>query len=115
MVADMIFSPSYAPHVARAVRDIVDAEAFGTHHVANAGACSWYEFVRTAFAKAGLADAPLEPVTSASMNNPTRRPMRSPLENTTFAHAGIAPLPPWETALDDFLAARRARPAPIGA
>ena len=79
MVADMIFSPSYAPHVARAVADLVDAQAFGTHHVVNAGACSWYEFVRTAFAKAGLAGAPLEPVTYAAMNNPTRRPMHSPL------------------------------------
>jgi dTDP-4-dehydrorhamnose reductase len=115
MVADMIFSPSYAPHVARAVADLVDAQAFGTHHVVNAGACSWYEFVRTAFAKAGLAGAPLEPVTYAAMNNPTRRPMHSPLENTTFARAGIAPLPPWETALDEFLAARRARTAAVRA
>jgi dTDP-4-dehydrorhamnose reductase len=109
MVADMVFSPSYAPHVARAVRDLIDRDAFGTHHVTNAGACSWYEFVRTAFAKSGLAGAPLEPVTYASLNNPTRRPMRSPLENTTFAGAGIAPLPPWSEALDDFLAVRRAR------
>nr|MDQ6944629.1 dTDP-4-dehydrorhamnose reductase [Candidatus Eremiobacteraeota bacterium] len=109
MVADMVFSPSYAPHVARAVRDLVDAEAFGTHHVTNAGACSWHEFVRTAFAKSGLAAAPLEPVANAALNNRTRRPMYSPLENTTFAAAGIAPLPPWPDALDEFLAARRVR------
>ena len=114
MVADMVFSPSYAPHVARAVRDLIDAEAFGTHHVTNAGACSWYEFVKTAFAKAGLAHAPLEPTAYAALNNPTRRPMRSPLENTTFAAAGIAPLPAWQAALDEFLAARVARAA-VGA
>jgi dTDP-4-dehydrorhamnose reductase len=115
MVADMIFSPSYAPHVARAVVDLIDAQAYGTHHVVNAGACSWYEFVRTAFAKAGLADAPLEPTAYAALGNPTQRPMRSPLENTTFARAGIAPLPHWEAALDEFLAARRARAAAAGA
>jgi dTDP-4-dehydrorhamnose reductase len=109
MVADMIFSPSYAPHVARALRDAIDAEAYGTHHLANAGACSWYEFVRAAFAKAGYGDAPLEPIAYAALNNPTRRPMYSPLENTTFAAAGIAPLPAWSDALDEFLAARRAR------
>lgn len=113
MVADMVFSPSYAPHVARAVADLVDAEAFGTHHVVNAGACSWYEFVRTALAKAGLADAPLEPVAYAALNNPTRRPMYSPLENTTFARAGVAPLPAWQAALDEFLAVRRARTAAV--
>jgi dTDP-4-dehydrorhamnose reductase len=109
MVADMIFSPSYAPHVARAIRDLLDAQAYGTHHVTNAGAVSWYEFVRAAFAKAGFAGAPLEPTSYAALGNPTPRPMCSPLENTTFARAGIAPMPPWEAALDAFLAARNAR------
>ncbi len=109
MVADMVFSPSYAPHVARAMRDLIDAGAYGTHHVTNAGACSWFEFVQAAFTRAGLAGAPLEPSTYASLQNPTRRPMYSALENTTFAAAGIAPLPSWSTALDEFLAARTAR------
>ena len=109
MVADMIFSPSYAPHVARAIAELIDAGAYGTHHVTNAGAVSWYEFVRAAFAKAGHPGAPLEPVAYAELGNPTPRPMCSPLENTTFARAGLTPLPPWESALDDFLAARTAR------
>jgi dTDP-4-dehydrorhamnose reductase len=109
MVADMTFSPTYAPHAARAIRDAVDAEAFGLHHLTNAGACTWFDFVRTAFEKAGLGGAPLEGVTYGSFGNPTPRPMYSPLENTTFARAGIAPLPPWETALDTFLTVRRER------
>jgi dTDP-4-dehydrorhamnose reductase len=111
MVSDIVFSPSYAPHVARAVRDLVDAGAFGTHHVTNAGACSWYEFVRVAFAKAGLDHAPLEPTTYAALGNPTPRPLHSPLENTTFAGLGIAPLPTWEAALDTYLTARSVRMA----
>ncbi len=109
MVADMVFSPSFAPHVARALRDIVDRRAYGTHHVTNAGATSWYDFVEAAFAKAGLGGAPLAPITYAAFGNPTKRPMCSPLENTTFAAAGIAPLPSWDAALDDYLAARRQR------
>lgn len=109
MVADMVFSPSYAPDVARAIRDLIDAQAYGTHHVTNEGACSWYEFVRTAFEKAGLRDAELVPVADADRRSLARRPMFSPLENTTFAPAGIAPLPPWQDALDAFLAVRAAR------
>ncbi|MEO7039541.1 MAG: dTDP-4-dehydrorhamnose reductase [Candidatus Elarobacter sp.] len=109
MVADMTFSPSYAPHVARAIRDLVDLQAFGTHHVTNAGACSWYEFVRTALAKAGLAHAAIEPISYAELGTSTQRPLYSPLENTTFAPAGIAPLPAWSDALDAFLAARAER------
>jgi dTDP-4-dehydrorhamnose reductase len=109
MVADMVFSPSYAPDIARAVRDLIDARAFGTHHVSNGGACSWYEFVRAAFGRSGLSNAPLEAVAYADMNNPTRRPMYSPLRNTTFEEFDIAPLPSWSDALDEFLAQRRAR------
>jgi dTDP-4-dehydrorhamnose reductase len=106
MVADMTMSPSYAPHVARAIHALIDAEAYGLHHVTNAGTCTWFEFVQTAFAKAGFADAELEPVAYASFNNPVQRPMYSPLENTTFAPLGLALLPSWETALDEFLEAR---------
>jgi dTDP-4-dehydrorhamnose reductase len=106
MVADMTFSPSYAPHVARTIRALIEAQAYGLHHVTNAGACTWFEFVQTAFAKAGYKDAKLEPVTYASFNNPVQRPMHSPLANTTFAPLGIAPMPHWEAALDEFLAAR---------
>lgn len=109
MVADMTFSPSYAPHVARALRELVDAQAFGTHHLTNTGACTWYEFVRTAFEQAGFGAAPLAPTTYAATGNPTQRPLYSPLENTTLAAAGIAPLPPWEAALAEFLAAHRTR------
>lgn len=109
MVADMVFSPSYAPHVARAARDLIDAQAFGTHHVTNGGACSWYEFIRAAFERSGLSSAPLEAVSYAQLNNPTRRPMYSPLRNTTFEEFGVTPLPDWSDALDAFLAQRRAR------
>ena len=106
MVADMTMSPSYAPHVARAIHALIDAEAYGLHHVTNAGACTWYEFVQTAFAKAGFAHAELEPVAYASFNNPVQRPMYSPLANTTFAALGLAPLPSWNAAIDEFLEAR---------
>lgn len=109
MVADMIFSPSYAPHIALAVYELIENDMFGTHHVTNVGACSWYEFVRTTFAKAGLEAAPLERIDYASFGNPTQRPMYSPLENTTFSHAGIPPMPAWESAIDDFLIARANR------
>jgi dTDP-4-dehydrorhamnose reductase len=106
MVADMTFSPSYAPHVARAIHALIDAQAYGLHHVTNAGACTWFEFVQAAFAKAGFAAAELKPVAYASFNNPVQRPMYSPLANTTFAAHGITALPAWEAALDEFLEAR---------
>jgi dTDP-4-dehydrorhamnose reductase len=114
MVEDVTFSPAYAPHLARAILDLIDREASGIHHVTNAGSCTWYEYVRTAFQKAGLGNAQLEPVSYASLGNSTQRPMYSPLENTTFAELGIEPLPSWEEALDAYLVARSARLASRG-
>jgi dTDP-4-dehydrorhamnose reductase len=108
MVADMVFSPSYAPHVARAIRALIERGAYGTHHVVNAGACSWYEFVRTAFERAGLDGAPLEATTYAELGNPTRRPPYSALASATLERHGIAPLPGWRDALDEYLTARGA-------
>jgi len=109
MVSDVVFSPSYAPHVARAILDLVERRAVGTHHVTNAGSCSWYEFVREAFEGAGFPNAQLSPRTYASFGNPTPRPLRSALENSTFAELGIAPLPTWQEALRSFLRARAER------
>jgi dTDP-4-dehydrorhamnose reductase len=109
MVSDVTFSPSFAPHVVRAVLDLIDHNASGIHHVTNDGHCTWYEYVRTAFAKAGLAGAPLEPVTYAGLGNTTQRPMYSPLENTTFTALGITRLPPWQDALGAYLNVRRRR------
>jgi dTDP-4-dehydrorhamnose reductase len=107
MVADVTFSPSFAPHVARAVLDLIERRAFGTHHVVNSGACTWFDYVRYAFGRAGLHDAVLEPITYEALGNATQRPMFSPLANTTFERLGIPALPSWQTAVDEYLTLRR--------
>jgi dTDP-4-dehydrorhamnose reductase len=109
MVSDVTFSPSYAPHVARAIVDLVDRNASGIHHVTNGGSCTWFEYVRAAFQKAGLGAADLTATAYADLETAVPRPMYSALENTTFARLGIEPMPPWEAALDEFLAARAIR------
>jgi dTDP-4-dehydrorhamnose reductase len=91
------------------ILQLIERRASGVHHVTNSGNCSWFDFVRTAFAKAGLTDAVLTPATYASLGNPTKRPMYSALSNTTFADLGIEPMPAWHNALDEFLAARTIR------
>jgi dTDP-4-dehydrorhamnose reductase len=105
IVDNMTFSPTYAPHGANAMRDAIDARAFGTHHVANAGATTWYAFAAAAFARAGLAPV-LEAIAYDGYGSPVKRPLYSPLVNTTFAAAGVAPLLPWEAGLEEYLAGR---------
>lgn len=110
IVDNMTFSPTFAPHAARAIRDAIAARAFGTHHVTNGGATTWYDFAAAAFTRAGLRPD-VEAIAYDGFGSAVKRPLYSALANTTFAKAGIAPLPAWETGLEEYLAGRtRARP-----
>src|SRR5450755_3081544 len=106
----MTFSPTYAPHAARTIRDAIDARAFGTHHVTNAGATTWYGFAAAAFARSGLSPA-VEALEYDSYGSAVKRPLYSALAATSLPAAGVAPPPPWEAGLDEFLAARVVRRA----
>jgi dTDP-4-dehydrorhamnose reductase len=108
VVANMMFSPTYAPHAARAIRAAIDARAYGTHHVTNAGATTWYDFAAAAFARAGLAPQ-LEALTYENYGSAVKRPLFSALTSTTLSAAGIDPPPPWEVGLDDYLRGRATR------
>lgn len=108
IVSNMTFSPSYAPHAARVIRDTIDARLYGTHHVTNAGATTWFAFAAAAFARAGLAPD-VEPLTYENYGAPAKRPLYSALESTTIAAAGIVPAPAWEAGLDEYVAGRAQR------
>ena len=66
----------------------------GTYHVTNAGAVSWYEFVREIFSAAGHDPERVRPITSAELQppRPAPRPANSVLENFALRHSGIEPL-----------------------
>src|SRR5471032_2568583 len=108
IVDNMTFSPTFAPHAARAMREAIDARAFGTHHIANAGATTWYAFAQSAFALAGLTPL-VEAIAYDGFGSPVKRPLYSPLVNTTFAPAGVTPVPPWQAGLEEYLAGRTRR------
>jgi dTDP-4-dehydrorhamnose reductase len=108
IVRNMTFSPTYAPHAAQVIRDAIDARAFGTHHVTNAGSTTWYDFAATAFARCELTPA-VEAVTYDNFGSPANRPLYSALVSTTLAPRGIAPPPAWEAGLDEYLRGRAAR------
>jgi dTDP-4-dehydrorhamnose reductase len=107
IVDNMTFSPTFAPHAARAIRDTIDARAFGTHHVTNTGATTWFAFAAEAFALVGLAPK-VEAIAYDGFGSTVKRPLYSALMNTTFARAGIAPLPAWQVGLDEYVAGRTA-------
>ncbi|MBV8244522.1 MAG: dTDP-4-dehydrorhamnose reductase [Candidatus Eremiobacteraeota bacterium] len=104
VVTDMTFSPSYAPHVAATVAAVTGRAPFGTYHVTNAGACTWYEFAEEALRQAKLVH-PIEPTTSAEWNDGVRRPRYSALAHGALVRAGLPDVPPWQEGIAAYLRA----------
>lgn len=105
VVDDIVFSPSYAAHVAHAIRDVVTRNAYGTYHVTNAGECSWHAFATEILAQAGFARS-IEKTSSLAQSGGVRRPKYSALENRAMRELGLPPLPTWQRGIADYLAAR---------
>jgi dTDP-4-dehydrorhamnose reductase len=104
VVTDQVFSPTYAPDLARGILALVDHGARGLFHVTNAGECSWHAFAKAALRRAGL-DAPVEEIRAADLALPARRPAHSVLSNARYASLGMPMLRPWTAALEDFVSA----------
>jgi dTDP-4-dehydrorhamnose reductase len=96
VVNDQTGSPTFAPHLAEAIARLVLTPAYGIHHLAGAGATTWYELTRALFARLGIR-AEVLPVTSAEFPRPARRPRYSVL-----ASRGPIRLPAWQQGLEDY-------------
>lgn len=73
---------TYAPDLAQATKELVESgSGFGTYHLANEGAATWYEAVGELYRLAGK-EMKVLPVTSDTFPRPARRPRCSVLLNT---------------------------------
>lgn len=106
VVTDMTFSPSYTAHVASAIRTIVQNGSYGTYHVSNSGACTWYEFALEALRQAGL-DAAVTPIRSSEWRSDVRRPANSSLAHERLKREGLPPMPPWQDGIAAYLKVAR--------
>jgi len=102
VVRTPVASPTYAPDLAAALLDLLDAGAGGVVHVANAGQCSRLELAREAVAAAGW------PVTVEERPEPAGSLARPPfcaLDCSRFRRLCGRPLRPWDEALREYVAA----------
>lgn len=104
IVSDVVASPTYAVHLARALRALLDTNAFGLYHASNVGPVSWYDFAVEALRQAGIAH-PIEPISATEWKTGTRRPAYSALANQKLAALGIA-IPPWQAGITAYLTDR---------
>lgn len=107
VVHDQITSPTYTWHLAYGLVRLLDSDSFGLHHMAAAGYCSWYDFAREIFERAGMEVATLGASTEM-LARPAQRPAFSALESG-IRHA--IELPHWRDGLTSYLAQRGDTPA----
>jgi dTDP-4-dehydrorhamnose reductase len=93
VVDDQRCSPTYAPHLAAATRELLD-RPFGVYHVAAEGDCTWAELAEAIFEQSG-ADCRVRRITTAELGRPAARPAYSVLRSEKDAPH----LPHWREGL----------------
>jgi dTDP-4-dehydrorhamnose reductase len=96
VVDDQRGCPTFAGHLAAAVRELVDNELpYGLWHVAADGDCTWADFAEAIFEEAGL-DCRVRRITTAELGRPASRPAYSVLRSE---RSGAPRLPHWRDGL----------------
>jgi dTDP-4-dehydrorhamnose reductase len=105
VVHDQFGSPTYTAHLADGLLRLATTEDYGTHHMTADGHCSWYEFAREIFARAGV-NCEVIPVTTDEFPRPAPRPAYSVLASEWPRPIR---LPDWRDGLRSYLAEKKSR------
>lgn len=103
-IADAWGTPTYSVDLAKRLRDLAELDLPGVYHVVNSGeGCTFEEFVREAFAEAGIDVTRVSPVSMDSLKRPAPRPRNSRLRCLLSEGLGLKSLPFWKHSLGDFV------------
>ena len=111
VVNDQTLTPTYTGDLAEATRKLILTGKYGLYHVSSEGQCSWYEFTRYIFERAGLKPN-LSPVNSSEFASPVKRPANSVLSKAKLGGVGVS-IPPWKDALPRYLEERSRKNVPM--
>jgi dTDP-4-dehydrorhamnose reductase len=117
VVDDQTCTPSYVPHVARALLFLLGSQLpspsgrgtgregtpapWGIYNVTNRGETTWCGMAREIVRLAGL-DVPVEPITTAQFAAPAPRPAYSVLDTSVYHRLGGPAMPDWKKALAEY-------------
>jgi len=104
VVDDQILTPTYTADLAVVTRNLILTGKFGLYHVTSEGQCSWYEFTRYVFERAGI-EAKLTPVKTSEFHSGVKRPAYSVLSKAKLRKAGLS-MPSWKDAIPRYLTER---------
>jgi dTDP-4-dehydrorhamnose reductase len=102
VVRDQVGCPTYTAHLADALVRLAGSEAYGIHHLASQGECSWFEFAQEIFRQADV-ECRVMPCTSDEFGRPAPRPSYSVLGTE---RADAIYLPHWKEGLASYLSER---------
>lgn len=102
VVDDQVGSPTFTGHLADALVALAESGQHGFLHVAGGGSCSWFEFARAIFERAGTG-VDVQPCSTEEFPRPAPRPANSVLTS----ERGAPELPAWPEGLDAYMAVRR--------
>jgi dTDP-4-dehydrorhamnose reductase len=105
VVDDQVLTPTYTPHLAAKIRQLVCRGAAGLFHVTSNGSCSWYQFAGKIFELLDL-HPDFAPTTTAAFAAKAIRPTYSVLAHDGLQSLGLDDLPQWSVALQAYLAAK---------
>lgn len=107
VIRDSSGTPTYAPDLARRLRELAELDLPGIYHVTNAGDGTTYEgFARSI---AGVDQNLIESVSFADLQRPAPRPQNSKLRCLISEKFGLKPLPRWEESLQNFVESQAQR------
>ena len=99
VVDDQFGSPTYAPHLAAALVQLVTTEAFGTHHMAGRGGTSRFDLIQTLYTLLGIRSQ-VKPIPSTEMPRLAQCPSYAVL---TTLQEPVIHLPAWQDGLAQFV------------
>jgi len=103
VIDDQFSSPTYAPHLAGAISELIQSQAYGVYHMAGQGGTSRFEMTRLLFSILGL-NTEVIPVPHSVFPAAAARPRHTVL--TSIQEPQIF-LPPWQEGIRAFARALR--------
>ena len=102
VVSDQVGCPTYTVHLADGIARLIEGEAYGIHHMAASGSCSWYEFAQEIFDQSGV-ECRVMAATTEMLGRDAPRPPYSVLESE---RPDAIRLPIWREGLSEYLRER---------
>ncbi|MEM7411708.1 MAG: dTDP-4-dehydrorhamnose reductase [Myxococcota bacterium] len=103
VVADQSGRPTYATDLAAAIVQLVEADATGLFHFANAGVATWWDLARFVLDEAGFGELQVDRITTGEIAADAPRPAWSVLGTERAEGLGVTPRP-WQEAVRAYLA-----------